>query len=416
MEKNKEIKQHNKVLYAILNRLLRIYLRIAYGYKTPEKQSFQHEEGPVLVLGNHSGNLDFLFVMTALYPKRLNVVVASYFYNWKFLAKVLRFFGCIEKKQFRADIAAIQNMRTVVKRGDGLLIFPEGEVNGVGVNAREGFDDALVRMCRLLKCRVCTARVRGSHLTMPKWAKHTRRGKVEVEITQIISADNVRAMDDEALLERLRDGLEHDEYAAQLKDPVRFKGKKLAESLENMLYLCPRCKAEFHMRSAGSTLSCMKCGNTVVLNEYGFLHGASDADVCLADPSKWVQLQRECLQREIDNPDFCIEEDADIMYHLDDKSLAHTAVGSGRVSLKAGGIYYEGICDGKAVQLHFGFKNMQKLPFSFGRYFELPNEERLIAIAPAAKQAVAKFVLAYPIARQLFETHNKPVENKNEES
>ena len=84
------------------------------------------------MLGNHASNIDFLFSIVALYPKRMNFLVSAHFFNQKPLCYLLRLVQCVRKEQFATDVAAIRDMRSLVTAGGNILLYPEGEVNGTG--------------------------------------------------------------------------------------------------------------------------------------------------------------------------------------------------------------------------------------------------------------------------------------------
>ena len=74
-----KVKPQPPVLYGLIALLLRPYLRLRYGFHRPKSLPIRGERGPVTVLGNHASNIDFLFAIAALYPKRLNFLVSAYF-------------------------------------------------------------------------------------------------------------------------------------------------------------------------------------------------------------------------------------------------------------------------------------------------------------------------------------------------
>lgn len=59
-------------------------------------------------------------------------------------------------------------------------------------------------------------------------------------------------------------------YEQQKKDPHKYKGRALAEDLETILYLCPKCHAIGKTHSHDNEFSC-ECGYKMHINEYGFL-------------------------------------------------------------------------------------------------------------------------------------------------
>ena len=67
--------------------------------------------------------------------------------------------------------------------------------------------------------------------------------------------------------------LYEDAYEVQKKNPVKYKGKNLAEKLETLMFICPECGEMDTLSSKGDTVSCSGCGLSFTYDEYGMLHG-----------------------------------------------------------------------------------------------------------------------------------------------
>jgi ribosomal protein L37AE/L43A len=74
----------------------------------------------------------------------------------------------------------------------------------------------------------------------------------------------------------IREDLYEDAYARQAQKRSKYKGKRLAESMENLLYVCPYCKKVDTMRSKGDRVSCTACEKFFTYDKFGYLHGAPD--------------------------------------------------------------------------------------------------------------------------------------------
>lgn len=386
------------VLYTLAYLLLRPYLRLRYGYRRPKSLAVRRERGPIAVLGNHASNLDFLFAIVALYPKRMNFLVSAHFFNQKPLCYLLRVAQCVRKAQFTADVAAIRDMRALVSAGGSILLYPEGEVNGTG--RTEDFPESTARLCKLLRAPVYAVRTRGSYLTRPKWGPGRRRGRVETDVTLIAAAEELPTLSNEALYARIREGIFQDEYAWQEMARVRFRAKCPAEGLHLLLYRCLKCGAEFTMRTEANEIFCAACGNRGKMDEYGFLAPAGSEDVIPASPLAWVDAQRAALREEMRAPAYRLSARCCLQYHLTDRALDHVDVGEGVVTLDRSGISYEGMAEGKPLSFHYPLAAFYKLPFAPGRRFELPPAPRVTAIRTLEPAAIWKFVLALPLMQE----------------
>ena len=91
-----------------------------------------------------------------------------------------------------------------------------------------------------------------------------------------------------ALIER---DIREDAWERQRQQPVAFRGKRRAEGLEKLLYLCPRCKKIGTLRTRGDRISC-GCGLDLRFEETGlFAEGSPFPDL-----ARWADWQREELR------------------------------------------------------------------------------------------------------------------------
>lgn len=394
MQKNKSAageKSPDPLFYHLIMPLLKLYLFIRYGYRAPAAAEMP-KDGPLVVLGSHASNLDFLFTVAAIYPHRPNALVTEYFFGEPALAWLLTSLHAIPRKQFVADTASVRAMLRTVRRGGCLLLYPEGEVNGTGRFDR--MPPGIGKLCKLLGAPVYTAVTEGSYLSFPKWAKRQRRGKAFVRLELAADEAVLSRMTSAELDALLAEKLKYDDFEWQKRNMLPFRVKSPAEGLERMLYLCPKCGAEGRMESEGALLRCANCGNTAVLDEYGFLHKRGKDDIVFERAADWAEYQRKELRHAIASPDFFIEEKGALLIHKQGKLTGEEA-GRGMIRLDAETLSYSGERYGESVCLKWPLKSFYKLSFGAGRDFGVPCEgKERIFLRPDRTQLVEKFVLA----------------------
>lgn len=357
------------------------------------------KKGPFVVLCQHASNYDFIYAMQQCRPRRLNAVVSQHFFVTGFLGWLLRLLGCIPIRQFSPDPSAVRSMLSVMREGRGLLIFPEAEVNGQG---RGGpFLPGLPRLLKMLKAPVYFMRIRGAYLTSPKWAKTSRRGRIETELFPLLSAEEVRAASNETIADAVSRALAYDEGEWQRDARIPFRGKRLAEGLENMLHRCPKCGALYSHQTREDTLTCTACGNRVKLDEYGFLHPVGEQDRAYPTVSEWVEFQQSRIREEIASGQFRLSTPAEIRVNDAEKKQKHVCAGEGILTLDRKEFRYEGTLRGEEVTLTFPVQEVFKCPFRAGDDFEIPNTGEILAFAPQEGRMVSHFVQAVPVLREL---------------
>ncbi len=107
----------------------------------------------------------------------------------------------------------------------------------------------------------------------------------------VYSPDTLRRMTAEEVNAAIRDDLAENAWERQCKDPVAYQGKNLAQHLERMLCVCPKCSRLGTLASSGGVLSC-SCGFSVKYNEFGYFEGG---DLPFENLLLWDRWQTEKL-------------------------------------------------------------------------------------------------------------------------
>ena len=118
--------------------------------------------------------------------------------------------------------------------------------------------------------------------------------------------------------------LHEDAYARARKRPIRFHGRRLAEHMETLLFLCPRCGGVDTFRSKDDTVRCWKCGFTFRYLPTGFLAGEEMLYANIRDWNAWQtgEILRMCDEAG-DDPIFTdagVRTD-EVLFALDTKSV-----------------------------------------------------------------------------------------------
>lgn len=241
-------------------------------------------DGPFLLYVNHVTDLDPVFVGAA-FRDPLNFVAGENVQRMGFLSKLIRRYAdTIDRVKGATDSIAALNILRAVKGGAHVCMFPSGNRSYTGVSAP--IFPASAKLAKAAKVPLITYRLTGGYMTSPRWADTLRKGEMRGEIVHIYSKEELASIGTDELLERITADLYEDAYAAP---QIAYKGKRLAERLETMLYLCPRCGGVDTLKSRNDTFSCT-CGLTVRINEYGRFEGDGTP---FAHPHAWDEWQQD---------------------------------------------------------------------------------------------------------------------------
>jgi len=256
-----KVKRPNAVIYTIASAIIYPALKICFRLKV-DRSGLKMPKGAHIVLANHMTMYDFLLVMIPLFPRRINAVGAQKWFFGKSLRKILPIMGCIPKNMFDPDIRSIIAIKTVLKRGGGILLFPEGRCSSS--QAYVGMHKSTGKMIKKFGIPVISCYLEGTAVCLPHWRKGFRTGRIRATYKNLFSVEDIKSLSiDEinAAIDARLSGAEGALPVPAKKPFVTFRSKKLAEGLHHILYFCPKCKNEYTMVTEGNTITCTSCGN-----------------------------------------------------------------------------------------------------------------------------------------------------------
>lgn len=217
------------------------------------------KEKPHLILCNHQTAWDMV-VLYMSFNKPLYFVASDDLFS-EIYSKALEFiFAPIPKSKSLRDVGAIRAMKQVVNEGGNVAIFPEG--NRTYSGRTETIDPAIAKLIRFLKVPVILYNLEGGYGVMPRWGQKIAKGKYLGKVKRIIDPSEYESLSDEEIYEIIKNELFVDDTTLNIK----VKGKRRAEYIERLLYICPDCGiSEFE--SHGNNFKCKKCGKEYQYNE-----------------------------------------------------------------------------------------------------------------------------------------------------
>jgi len=246
---------------------------------TDTRHTFVYEDGfdrkrtePYVLLGNHTFMFDVVLVPLPL--KKVPFIVASHNLFVKQPTKFLlsKIAHAIPKTKSASDIRTARELIGAVKRGYPICIFPEGNTTFTGETTY--IEESTMKLIKKLNIDVVTVKVEGGYLSKPRWAtskRKNRQAKFTFRVT--IPKEKLAELSVEEINKIINDELYHNDYDYQRTAMIPHKGKKLAEGIENILYICPECNSVSTIKAHGNTIECTNCKTKGQVNEYGFIEG-----------------------------------------------------------------------------------------------------------------------------------------------
>jgi len=335
--------------------------------QTVTYEGMENIQPPFIVLSNHCTRIDWALVGLAMKPHRLNAVLTRYYYSIPALRFFLKKIGGIPKDQFSPDVAAVKSMLATAKLGGNIMLFPEGRMAPGGVS--ETFERSTVKLLRHLKMPVVGIHNYGFYMTWPKWAKNIRRGRIETNVKLLLTPEKITEMTDDEVYECMVEYLKTDEAAWQKEHRVAYKGKRMAEGLHDVLFLCPKCGSEHRMTTKKDVIRCLDCGNGARLNQYYDLIPLDDTCVIPANIGEWYEMQVERVRKSIEeNPDTYMTDTATLLMTGENTWLK--PVGEGTIRADRNGFTYSGTKKGQPFELAIPISALTAVAYSQGHSIE----------------------------------------------
>lgn len=345
----RKIKRPNAV-YNVLGTAWKLFVAPKYNVHYTLKKDFRGEKGPFFFLSNHASRLDYIFVGMPLLPLRMNFVAGYNEFHRSHLSLVFKLLRVIPKKNFTPDLYTAKEISRVIKSGGGVCLFPEGMSSISGANQPVAVGTG--KLIKHYKVPVYYSVIRGGYLTSPKYNLRDRCGRVEVEYDQLFSPEDLERLTPAQIEEIINRAIYHDDYAWNKEHQYHYDiGETGAEDLEDLLFWCPKCGKQHTMETRGNTIFCTACGNGATLTDTYELVPFDEDCVIPETQTAWFNAQREVIRREVEDENFCLEEEVELGILPDHELLKNQAtsqlVGRGTLHLDRTGLTYTGIRDGE---------------------------------------------------------------------
>lgn len=279
---------------------------------------------PYLLLGNHNAFLDFKICTHAVFPYRTNNVVAIDGFIKR--EKLLRLVGCICKRKFTNDVILIRHLKRVIENGDILVLYPEARYSLCGTTAV--LPESVGKLAKLLNVPVVTLITKGHHINSPFWNLTPRNNRVEADMTQILTKEQLQAYPADKINDIINKAFVYDDFAWQRDNKIAINYKDRAKGLHKVLYQCPNCQTEYYMNSDKHYLWCEHCHKKWSMNEYGQL-AAETGDTEFSHIPDWYEWERSNVRKEVETNTYFFESEV----HVDSLPNANGYIPLGKATL-----------------------------------------------------------------------------------
>lgn len=251
-------------------------------------------EGPVLLIPNHVTSWDPLLVAMSLRDKQVYYVASEHIFRLGLVTKLLEWLvGPIPRRKASMGTDTVKACLRHLRAGHSICLFAEGEQSWDGLT--QPIFPATGKLVKSSGATLVTYRLEGGYLSLPRWGKGVRRGKIHGHPVNIYRPEALKAMSPAEINAAIERDIAEDAWARQRETPVAYRGKRRAEGLEKALYLCPRCRRLGTLRSRDDRILCA-CGLSLRYTETGFFEPA-EPFASIADWEKWQSAALKAMDR-----------------------------------------------------------------------------------------------------------------------
>jgi len=387
----------NRFIYGFASFLLNIFLKMIFHVKYHVDPRIKDLPRPLIILGTHPSYLDPFMTGCALYPMKINFLAAANFFRNRRLKPFLYLGGIIPKSQFRADPAAIKSMLRVVNRKGALGIFPEGarSIDGTPLPIEE----SISKFIKKAGGSVIIGTSQGSYLSWPRWSESGyRRGEIHFDLQLLYTKEEVLSLPVEKIQSGIVAALHFDEYLWQEKARIPFRSKAPAKGLHNVLHQCPACKKRWVTDSTKTTLFCTSCGNTAVMDDFGFLHPRDEQSAIYPTTRDWNEWQIQDMAPSVSLDSFFLEEEADL--YISEQDTPYQLAGKGSIRLDRAGFTFHGTFLDKTVERTFQLAGILGISSDYGSNFDVVSDRYTYRFLLKKGQKVISFTHALDLLRK----------------
>lgn len=254
-----------KTIFAILKNKVIKENNVHLDYHKPEHKTF-------ILISNHTDAMDPGFEMESL-GKYVRYVASDHTARMK-LGWVFKYIGgVIIKYRDRPSSVLTEEIIRNVKAGIPVGLHAEGAMS---VNGQTGFiSEHTGQLVKDSGVALITYRFVGGYLRNPRWANTKRSGPIIGHFVGEYSPEELSKLSVKEITEIIRRDTYVNAYEEQKKEKHSYDGENLAECVERILYICPKCGEIGKLHSKGNFLSC-DCGYKTEMKNDGFFHDCGE--------------------------------------------------------------------------------------------------------------------------------------------
>ena len=283
-----KVRARNKILISTVGQIALWFFKKKFNIEA-EKLSLKP---PYLALANHTNDYDGLFIAQSLKPP-FHFVMSDHVASIPVIGQLAEFSVAPIPMNMsgKMELGTLRDIFSVLKQNASVCIFQEGNKSCAGENLYT--EESITKLVKKANVPLVLFRTTGGYFSNPRWANQpVRKGKVSIKIAKILSVEELNTLSQKELYDIIVAETTVNAYEIQDTNPIKYKGKKLAEGFEHIFYMCPHCKSIASLISHNNTISCTTCHSKWIYTEECYLDGPYFKKL-----NDWDKWQKEEVQK-----------------------------------------------------------------------------------------------------------------------
>ncbi len=299
-KKKPVVKDHyrrHRILFELIRPVGYLLAKWKLGYTYDKLPKMQE---PYILLSNHVSNWDPILVGLST-RSQVYFVASEHISRWKVFPLLKFIFDPIIRYKGTVGVQTVKEILKKVKEKKSVAFFPEGVRTFDGVTMPIVASTA--KVVKRSGLALVTYKLHGGYFASPNWVeKGLRKGYFHGTPVKVYSSEEIKQMSTDEIAQIINEDLYEDAYAFQKEHSYVYKGERLAEHMENILFTCPKCHKIHTMRSENDRFYCKDCGYETRYDVYGMLTSSCD----IPDKERfttvrdWAKWQREQVKAKIE--------------------------------------------------------------------------------------------------------------------
>ncbi len=155
-----------------------------YSNLTFKNSHLVPQKGPFILLMNHASYLDPIIVATLL-RRRIGFFTKSTSFADRLLQPIFRAYRSLPNRRYEIDPQVVRQAIQVIKKGNSIGIFPEGERTWNGKLLP--FKYNTVKFLMSVQIPIVLLSIKGTYNVLPRWTHRLNPGQIKIEVQRCFS-------------------------------------------------------------------------------------------------------------------------------------------------------------------------------------------------------------------------------------